>query len=244
MASALETPQFHLPPERLKYYESFPSSTEGHTDVSQRTFNMLACYAVNVVEDMADHRPEVAIACDRGGRLFGLAVRRMWLELMDEPFPTLDEKLHFAKISAKSIGYQDRREMTEHRIQQRIDSALREGTRKGRVQSGDRPSVLVIDDWIASGATYGLVSSLSKKLEFDLRYAVMDSDGYKGIVEGHRDGMGQMQDRMVLSLPANVGVNYDSGYRVKVAPSEQVQRTRKGLYAAVSRVAKFVEARQ
>lgn len=241
MVAELKSPTFQISSDRIKYAQSFPASAENDTDVSPRSFNSMACFAVGVVEDMATHRPDVAIACDRGGRLFGLAVRRMWLELMDEPFPTLDHKLHFAKISARNIGRDDRRDITEYRVRNRIDSAMQEGKRRGRELSGDKPNVLVIDDWVSSGDTYEFVSSLSDKLDFNLRYAVMESEGYRHVVEGYREDMYGISGRVELSLPANLGVDYDDAHRLELVPGEAVQRTRKELYKAVSRVAKFVE---
>lgn len=244
MISVLKAPQFYLPPERVEYAQSFPGfAIEDDRAVSPRSHNLMACYAVGIVEDIAVNRPDVAIACDRGGRLFGLAVRSMWLELMDEPFPTLDQKLHFAKISARAIGRFDRSEITEYRVRDRIDSALREGKRRGREPQNDKPRVLVIDDWVSSGDTYEYVLSLSKDLDFDLRYAVMESEGYRNVVEGYREDMAGISGKVELSLPTNLGVDYDEAHRVETAPGPGVQQTRTELYKAVRRVAKFVEKR-
>lgn len=67
--------------------------------------------AVPIVDFIEEEKPDIIIGCDRGARLFALAVHSMWRELHTEKFPTLDGKLHFARVSNSLSKYQQRHEL-------------------------------------------------------------------------------------------------------------------------------------
>src|SRR5690606_814517 len=60
----------------------------------------LAKMAVPVAGFIKETQPDVVVGCDRGGRLYSLAVYSLWGERNPKKrFPTLDGKLHFARLS-------------------------------------------------------------------------------------------------------------------------------------------------
>ncbi|HEX8226897.1 MAG TPA: hypothetical protein VF572_03455 [Candidatus Saccharimonadales bacterium] len=66
--------------------------------------------------------------CDRGGRLYGLAVHAAWRETRDgKPFPTVDSKVHFARISKTEDP-----EVLQGKIDQIVEGSLRAATGRGK----------------------------------------------------------------------------------------------------------------
>lgn len=89
-----------------------------------------------------DIQPDYIVACDRGARLFALAVFRLYNKLYGR-LPTVDGTLRFRRISKTNS-----QEATEAHLQPLVEEMLRH--RK-------RPKVLVLDDWVAGGMTKAMV---------------------------------------------------------------------------------------
>ncbi|HEU4966644.1 MAG TPA: hypothetical protein VFT53_04135 [Candidatus Saccharimonadales bacterium] len=55
-----------------------------------------------VVEMIREEMPDMVMAADRGGRILGLSVYGVWqASYPSVPFPTIDSKLHFGRVSKR-----------------------------------------------------------------------------------------------------------------------------------------------
>jgi len=107
-----------------------------------------------IVEYLHNVRPSVVIAGDRGGRLFGLSAFYSWKKRFPgEPFPTLDGKLHFARVSSRSAEKRDVKRAVHFTLRQAglTDSYLHEEAAK----DGSSRKVVFMDDWAVHGGTFG-----------------------------------------------------------------------------------------
>lgn len=118
--------------------------------------NNLPEIAEAVVERIRAEMPELIIAADRGARYFGLAVYNCWrARYPDVPFPTIDGKLQFGRIS---------RAIDEGPRQRLIDDILnRSGVRaeilQRRAEGNQRPvRIWLLDDWIGMGRTINMMA--------------------------------------------------------------------------------------
>lgn len=110
-----------------------------------------------ILEYMKETEPHIVVACDRGGRLPGVALKAAWAHTQETPFPTLDTKLHFARIS-RSEDFAS--------MQTRIKSILATSHANNRqstkaLSDFDALRMLFIDDWSVSGQTRELVQRLA-----------------------------------------------------------------------------------
>lgn len=104
-----------------------------------------------LAEHIHDVDPAVVIAGDRGARLIGLATIIGWSRRFpEERFPTIESKLHFARVTSRSAGRADVLEAVRSTL---IRAGLPEQFSYKRKQDGDSPKVVYIDDWAVRGGT-------------------------------------------------------------------------------------------
>jgi adenine/guanine phosphoribosyltransferase-like PRPP-binding protein len=156
--------------------------------------------ALPILEFMEDVRPHVVIGCDRGGRLFGLAIHAAWRQTRDgQPFPTFDGKLHFARVSKSEDP-----DVLQEKIDQIIAISKRQSTQRGNELADDEQlRVLFVDDWVIGGGTMRLAQHLMKKHGAQTYFATMCGQG--GDVTGQPilNTHVSWHDR-----PEEIGVNY------------------------------------
>lgn len=113
--------------------------------------------ALPIVDYIHETKPDIVIACDRGARLLGIAVFLTWKNTFkSERFPTIDNKLHFARISKSSPI-----DSMQNRINQIFDSSLQAaGQPNKEIDSDNGLNVLFIDDWAIGGETQEIAKSL------------------------------------------------------------------------------------
>ena len=157
------------------------------------TADNVAEFAYPLAQFVEQVRPDYIIACDRGARIIGLAVHMLYGRLYGA-LPTQDHSISFRKISRKVPA-----------------DAVREALRPDVVRmlaATESPTVLVLDDWVATGGTKSLVQELFDELSggrVNLLYGVMRGSGAD--VTGSKDSaaLGDWHDRADL-----IGVDYGS----------------------------------
>lgn len=169
------------------------------------TIEQLTEMAVPVVDFIREVQPHVVVGCDRGGRMFSLAVHAVWGERFDgEAFPTVDSKIHFARISKS----EDMGRMHEQfgRI---MKQARAQAERRGVDLDQEQLRVLFIDDWVNSGGTREITENLASVYDAQPYFAVMRGD--KADVSGW-DGENWAKPGW-SDQPQMIGVNYTSVVR-------------------------------
>ena len=156
--------------------------------------------ALPVLGFMEDVRPHIVIGCDRGGRLFGLAMHAAWSQTRaGQPFPTLDGKMHFARVSKSEDS-----DVLQEKIDQIIEVSKRFGKQRGNeIADEEQLRVLFVDDWVIGGGTMRLAQCLMKKHNAQTYFAVMCGEG--------ADATGRRDLRTNVSWhdrPEEIGVNY------------------------------------
>lgn len=245
-------PRYHISPESVEELQG-ASRWAGGDGLSPRDLNLLAYYSLPVVNYLAEEQPDIIIGCDRGARLFALAVKSMWTELTDSPIPTIDRKVHFAKISAGEVAdYAPLYETLTSRIGAIITSAVRDGERAGHeLSDGVRPKLLFIDDWTHGGGTYDLTQRVAAENDVQADFAVIEDrlpyERNARVIAGSRmyekgyDGSKWLDRDMFLSLPFLVGIDYDANHDPRVQRTKESKDVRRQLGYAVKRVAKYIE---
>lgn len=191
----------------------------------------LAQMALPVVGYIDQIQPDIIIGCDRGGRMYTNAVERMNAALNAgkvHQLPTLDEKIHFAKLST-SIH---KRYIVEA-LRGIMHTSMEQAQRTGKSPNGNKLRILFIDDWIASGRTRDHILEALQEVGVDSQayFAVMC--GGNADVSGGRLGSVPWQDD-----PTILGVDYDEygkGYAVRTL---EARRVRDRLQQAVRHLAK------
>lgn len=161
--------------------------------------------ALPILEFMDDVQPHIVIGCDRGGRLFSLAMHAAWRHTRDgQPFPTLDGKLHFARISKSEDP-----DVLQEKIDEIVEASKRLGEQRGNELAEDEQlRVLFVDDWVIGGGTMRLAQRLMKKYDAQTYFAVMCG--------GNADATGKRDLHTHVSWhdrPEEIGVNYLSSIR-------------------------------
>lgn len=157
-------------------------------------------FALPILEFMETVQPHIVVGCDRGGRLFGLAIHAAWRETRQgKPFPTLDGKLHFARISKS-----EEQTVLQEKIDEIVEASKLLGSQRGvEIPSGERLRVLFIDDWVIGGGTKLLAQNLMKQHDAETFFAVMSGGG--------ADASGGINLNTHVSWhdkPEEIGVNY------------------------------------
>lgn len=154
-----------------------------------------------VLEFLETERPHVVIGCDRGGRLFSLAMHATWQHTRGTPFPTVDGKIHFTRISKSE---------DEEVLQQQIDHIVETANREAAIRGNEIPNdeqlrVMFVDDWIVGGGTHRLAKRLLKKHGAKVSFVVMTGTGGDASGSLARNTSVSWHDR-----PEEIGVNYMS----------------------------------
>ena len=140
-------PESVFPSRRDSYDDDYMSSYINERDIP--------IIARRVVEEIHHQRPDAVIAADRGGRILAFATHYSWSKRYpDEPFPTVDKKLHIARISKSAMTKEDA-------ILSARDAFKRAGVASYEKESEEilapkHPRVMLLDDWIYQGATFHL----------------------------------------------------------------------------------------
>ena len=191
----------------------------------------LAQMALPVVGYIDQTQPDVIIGCDRGARLYSIAVHSMYrARHPKERLHTLDSKIHFARLSTSlSIN------LTSAALREILDNSLKAARQRRKSLNGKRPLIMFIDDWIVSGATRKHILESLKELgissKVDTSFALMC--GPSGNVTGNSKP---------ASVPwhddeASIGVGYtDKGipYPTDTREARQIRRI---LHRAVKQTA-------
>lgn len=159
--------------------------------------------ALPVIEFIDSMKPHIVIGCDRGGRLFALAIHATWGKIHEEEsFPSLDGKIHFARISKSEDPL-----VLQEKVDEIVEKSIEFGRHKGRsVEDGEELRVLFVDDWVIGGGTMELAKSLVEKYGAKAYFAVMCGGGADTTGNPKRQTNVSWHDR-----PEEIGVNYFSG---------------------------------
>lgn len=200
----------------------------------------LAEMTVPVVGFIGKRQPDIVVGCDRGARLYGVAVHSMWNDMeqlgQQQHFPTLDRQLHFARLST-SLGV----DVTSGALAHIIEASQQEAQRQGRQQNADKLGIMFIDDWISSGATRRQIMESIKRIgmqrDVNVSFAVMCGSG--GDVSGGK-GKGSV---FWHDDPNIIGVNYTrDGYPV-AKRTQEAKATRRSIHTATRRHARQLQRR-
>lgn len=156
--------------------------------------------ALPVLEFIEDVQPHIVIGCDRGGRLFGLAMHAAWQQTRDgQPFPTLDGKLHFARVSKSEDA-----DVLQEEVDEIVETTKQFGKFRGNeLADGEQLRVLFVDDWVIGGGTMRLAQRLMKKHNAQTYFAVMCGEGADATGKRGLHTNVSWHDR-----PEEIGVNY------------------------------------
>jgi adenine/guanine phosphoribosyltransferase-like PRPP-binding protein len=196
--SLIKTPPLSMPPSLLNLGNKKQSFND--FDFSATKPEDLPELALPILDFMEDVRPHVVIGCDRGGRLFGLAIHAAWRQTRDgQPFPTLDGKLHFARVSKSEDP-----DVLQEIIDQIIASSKRQSTQRDNELADDEQlRVLFVDDWVIGGGTMRLAQRLMKKHGAQTYFATMCGQGGDVTGQPSLNTHVSWHDR-----PEEIGVNY------------------------------------
>lgn len=218
-----------------------PTSIKGGYDLGRNiSAEQLAEMAVPIVDFIREVRPHIVVGCDRGGRLFSLAVHATWRELEgNAPFPTVDGKVHFARISKSE---------TESVLQKHFDVLVAKAHRQAEIRGAslddEKLRILFIDDWVAGGGTRRLTERLAAPHGAQTYFAVMRG--------GRADVSGMPGDNWAKPAWSDdsetIGVNYvsisvedeEGGYQtvdsVQALRNDSSRRVRRRMYGAVKQL--------
>lgn len=215
----------------IKYHKSFltPSLSSKGLILEARariTTDNIAEFAYPLAQYVDQTKPDFIIACDRGARMIGLAMAIMHGRLYGA-LPTLDHRVNFRKISA-SVPLPGLRETVRRDVERMLAEK-------------EKPIVMVLDDWVASGATKDLVYKLFDELsggKIKVLYAVMRGEGAD--ISGSKDSKA---DTDWHDNPELIGVDYDLNGKSIVPQPRKVGSPRALEYRQrmVQGIDKFVE---
>ncbi|HEY1085172.1 MAG TPA: hypothetical protein VGE34_00415 [Candidatus Saccharimonadales bacterium] len=143
--------------------------------------------ALPIVDLIADKQPDIIIGCDRGARLFTLAVKAMWRELHQKPLPTLDHTIRFTRVKSNYTGRKMlKKDLTD--IFQSYSEPINElvGERALRM--------LFIDDWMQTGAGRDAITDTLSGMPYDIT-------PYFGMMIGTKgDAIGKQIDQLDVDV--------------------------------------------
>ncbi|MBI2105634.1 hypothetical protein HYT56_02230 [Candidatus Woesearchaeota archaeon] len=201
------------------------------TESASITADNIGEFALPIVEYIHQTQPDYVIASDRGARLLGLAVFKLYRELHGT-FPTADGTLRFRRFSKSNT-----QEETEQHLRPLVDEML---------AYKKRPTVLIIDDWICSGSTKRLAQQVFDKLSkgrIKTKFGVLVGNGAD--VSGdytHNSGFTGITDWRDDSNIIGVMYGKDmygfSGTKGKPVRSQQARDYRRRMYEGINKLAK------
>ena len=206
-------------------------------DSASITADNIGEFALPIVEYIHQTQPDYVIACDRGARLLGLAVYRLYRSLHGR-FPTSDGTLRFRRFS-KSNAQQE----TEKHVQPLVDEML---------TYEKRPTALVLDDWVASGHTKKMIQQTFDRLSkgrVKTKFGVLVGEGAD--VSGNGDhtsgfaGVTDWRDDSNIIGVAYGGNHYGfAGIEGEAVKSKQARDYRKRMYEGIDRLAERIAKRE
>lgn len=207
----------HIIPSSVFQNNSYKSNFFDFYDMTAIQPEELPEMSLAVLDFVEEVQPHIVIGCDRGGRLFSLAMYKTWSETRgDQPFPTLDGKIHFARISKA-----EDEAVLQDRIDQIVSQAEAMGIHKGVTRAPDEQlRVLFVDDWVVGGGTMLLSQRLMERHGAKTYFAVMSGDGADVTGSPKKNTTVVWHDR-----PEHIGVNYLDA--VKVNTDGSVTETQK-----------------
>jgi len=188
-------------------------------------------FALPIVEYIHQIKPDYVIASDRGARLLGLAVFKLH-GLLYGRFPTADGTIKFRRFSKSNP-----QEETEKHLQPMV---------KDMLEHKQRPTVLVLDDWVCSGGTKRIAEETFDRLSkgrIKTKFGVLIGTG--GDISGHishTSGFGGVTDWRDDSNIIGVKYGNDnwstSGTKAKPVHSQEARDYRIRMYEGIQRFAK------
>ncbi|MBS3123427.1 hypothetical protein J4437_02195 [Candidatus Woesearchaeota archaeon] len=209
-----------------KQYGSIQTSPLGFSldlkESTQINADNIGEFALPIVEYIRQTQPDYVVASDRGARLLGLAVFRLHSKLYGR-FPTADGTIRFRRFSKDNAA-----EDTEKHLQPLVEEMLR---------YKERPTVLVLDDWVVSGATKKIAQQTFDKLSkgrIKTKFGVLIGAGAD--VSGHQQrtsgfaGVTDWHDNSEM-----IGVSY-SGIKAQPVRSQLAKDYRKRMYQGITKL--------
>lgn len=194
----------------LLHLQNQPPNTLNLEPSERITADNIAEFAFPVAQFIREVRPDFVYACDRGARLFGVAVKMMYHELYGK-FPTIDGKLHFRKLSRK-ISPDTMRNTLERDIKTMLEQA-------------ESPTVLFLDDWVSTGETKEIIERMVNELsggKITVLYGVMR--GARADVSGNLNSHAHAE---WSDWPDIIGVDYTSQLTGRSVRSPRAREYRK-----------------
>lgn len=205
----------------------------GLKDDASITADNLGEFALPIVEYIHQTQPDYVIASDRGARLLGLAVFRLYRELYGR-FPTADGTLRFKRFS-KSNSQSE----TEEHLRPLVNEML--ANRKN-------PRVLVLDDWVASGGTKRIVYDIFDRLgkgKIKTKFGVLigggaDISGHGQQTSGFAGVTDWRDDSNIIGIQYGKDRFGYSGIRGKPVRSREAVDYRRRMYKGILKLAQDV----
>ncbi len=209
-----------------------PASSPALPAGGRASVDDLAAMALPVAAFIDRLQPDIVVGCDRGGRLYSLAVFGTWNQRFEERFPTRSHSVNFARLSTA---------VDDRSIQMSLKSIVDRNTTRQQSRKGGRkrvltpnPRFLFIDDWIVSGATRRhIISNLTQLGLYagdNAYFAVMCGTG--------ADATGNSRSLSVSwhDDPEQIGIDY--GYSATAEPvrSQSALKLRRKLFRAIRRL--------
>ena len=186
--------------------------------------------AIPVVTFMKRVKPDIVVGCDRGGRMYSLAVRGMQRRTKKSYDQDKDGSMHFARLS-KSLDPK----VIRASIQEIVESSLLEARKQGKRVDEGKLKFMFIDDWVTSGTTRDMIIRALKDIglsTFGFYFVVMCGHGADA-TGSTRSFYPKWQNDTKL-----IGVYYnDQGEPFPIRTKEAI-RVRKKLYKAANALAK------
>ncbi|MBN2052340.1 hypothetical protein JW756_02455 [Candidatus Woesearchaeota archaeon] len=173
-----------------------------------------------IVDYINELKPEMIVACDRGARFIGLAVHMLYTKLNGR-LPTTDGTLRFRKLT-KNLSREENLETLRPLVKEALTKS-------------PNPTMLFLDDWVASGATQKMIKELVSELskgKVDVKFGVLlggnadisgDSSkgafGFRGTVDWH-------------DAPEKTGVDY-RGAKPKPLRTEESLKYRRTMMRSI-----------
>lgn len=153
----------------------------------------IAEFAYPLVQFIEQEKPDYIVCCDRGARVFGMAIKMMYRQMFGA-LPTIDGLMYFRKITRK-VPYSD--------VEAKMKDLLSQIQGKAR---GKMLKVLVVDDWVSTGGTQEVVKRLFDGMNVDLKF---------GVIRGTRADISGKQDSKLMTAWTDnsdqIGVEYTEG---------------------------------
>ncbi len=217
----------------IKISKKFSSIQSSPLGINLTLADNIGEFALPIVEYIRQTQPDYIVASDRGARLLGLAVFRLYNGLYGG-FPSADGTIRFRRFSKSNT-----QEATEQHLQPLVDEML---------AYKKKPTVLVLDDWVCSGGTKKLAHELFDRLgkgKIKVKFGVLIGEGAD--VSGHSSHLSGFAGVTDWGEDSNIiGIRYgncnwgSSGIKAEPVRSEQARDYRKRMYEGIDRLVKDI----